>query len=185
VRFASFQSLIKRKTNERSIGGYPMISKTLETALSRQVNRELYSAYLYLAMSSYFETVSLKGFAKWMRLQAKEERMHAMKLYDYVVARGGKVTLEDIEAPKAKWASAGKVFEDTYAHEQKVTGMINGLVDLAIKEKDHATFEMLQWFVKEQVEEEEHSLDILNQIKIVGDVPGHLFYLDHHLGKRE
>jgi ferritin len=179
------QSLIKRKTNERSIGGYPMISKTLETALSRQVNRELYSAYLYLAMSSYFETVSLKGFAKWMRLQAKEERMHAMKLYDYVVARGGKVTLEDIEAPKAKWASAGKVFEDTYAHEQKVTGMINGLVDLAIKEKDHATFEMLQWFVKEQVEEEEHSLDILNQIKIVGDVPGHLFYLDHHLGKRE
>ena len=88
-------------------------------------------------------------------------------------------------APKSKEASAGKVFEDTYAHEQKVTGMINGLVDLAIREKDHATFEMLQWFVKEQVEEEEHASDILNQITIVGDVPGNLFYLDHQLGKRE
>ncbi len=162
-----------------------MISKTLETALSRQVNRELYSAYLYLAMSSYFETVSLKGFAKWMRLQAKEERMHAMKIFDYVVARGGKVTLQDIEAPKSKWASALKVFEDTYAHEQKVTGMINGLVDLAISEKDHATFEMLQWFVKEQVEEEEHANDIVNKIKIAGDVPGLLLPLDHQLGKRE
>ena len=162
-----------------------MISKTIETALSRQVNRELYSAYLYLAMSSYFETVSLKGFAKWMRLQGKEERVHAMKIYDYVVARGGKVTLQDIEAPKGRWASAGKVFEDAYAHEQKVTGMINDLVDLARKENDHATFEMLQWFVKEQVEEEEHASDILNQIRIVGDVPGHLFYLDHQMGKRE
>jgi len=162
-----------------------MISKTIETALSKQVNRELYSAYLYLAMSSYFETVSLKGFAKWMRLQAKEEQMHAMKFYDYVVASGGKVTLGDIEAPRSKWASAGKVFEETYAHEQKVTGMINNLVDLAKKENDHATFEMLQWFVKEQVEEEEHASDILNQITLVGDVPGHLFWLDHQLGKRE
>ncbi len=162
-----------------------MISKTLETALSRQVNRELFSAYLYLSMSSYFETVSLKGFAKWMRLQAKEEQMHAMKIYDYVIARGGKVTFQDIEAPKNKWASVAKVFEHTYAHEQKVTGMINGLVDLASSEKDHATFEMLQWFVKEQVEEEEQASYILNQIIIAGDSPGHLFYLDHHLGKRE
>ena len=164
---------------------FSMISKTMETAISRQVNRELFSAYLYLAMSAYFETASMKGFAKWMRLQAKEEQMHAMKLYDFVFARGGKVTLAEIEAPKSKWASAGKVFEETYAHEQKVTAMINGLVDLAKKENDHATFEMLQWFVKEQVEEEEHALDILNQIKIVGDVPGHLFWLDHQLGKRE
>jgi ferritin len=115
----------------------------------------------------------------------KEERMHAMKIYDYVIARGGKVTLTDIEAPKNKWASAAKVFEETYAHEQKVTGMINGLVDMAISEKDHATFEMLQWFVKEQVEEEQHASDILNQIRIVGDDPGHLFCLDHQLAKRE
>ena len=162
-----------------------MISKTMETALNRQVNRELYSAYLYLSMSAYFETASLKGFAKWMRVQAKEEQAHAMKIYDYVIARGGKVTLEGIEAPKAKWTSAGKVFEDVYAHEQKVTGMIHALVDLAQKEKDHATFEMLQWFVKEQVEEEEHASEILSQITMLGDVIGHLFWLDHHLGKRE
>ncbi|MCK9630197.1 MAG: ferritin [Methanoregula sp.] len=162
-----------------------MISKTMESALNRQVNRELYSAYLYLSMSAYFETASMKGFAKWLRLQAKEEQGHAMKIYDYVIARGGVVSLEAIEAPKAKWASAGKVFEEVYAHEQKVTGMINNLVDIAMKEKDHATFEMLQWFVKEQVEEEENANEILNQIRILGDVVGHLFWLDHQLGKRE
>jgi ferritin len=161
-----------------------MISKTMEQALNKQVNRELYSAYLYLAMSSYFETVNMKGFAKWMRVQAKEEQVHAMKIYDYIIARGGKVSLLDIEAPKAKWSSAGKVFDEVYAHEQKVTAMIHGLVDLAIKEKDHATFEMLQWFVREQVEEEEHASEIVNQITIVGDRPGHLFALDHQLGKR-
>jgi ferritin len=162
-----------------------MLSKTMEHALNKQVNRELYSAYLYLAMSSYFETVNMKGFAKWMRIQAKEEQVHAMKIYDYIVARGGTVSLLDIEAPRAKWSSAGKVFDEVYAHEQKVTAMIHGLVDLAVKEKDHATFEMLQWFVKEQVEEEERASEIVSQIKIVGDVPGHLFCLDHHLGKRE
>lgn len=161
-----------------------MISRTMETALNRQVNRELYSAYLYLAMSAYFETVLLKGFAKWMRIQAKEEQAHAMKIYDYLIARGGKISLEEIEAPKGKWASAGKAFEDTVAHEQKVTGMIHDLVDLAKKENDHASFEMLQWFVKEQVEEEEHAGEILGQIRIVGDIPGHLFWLDHELGKR-
>ena len=157
----------------------------MEKALNTQVNRELCSAYMYLAMSSYFETVNMKGFARWMRVQAKEEQVHALKIYDYIIARGGTVSLLDIEAPKAKWSSAGKIFDEVYAHEQKVTGMIHGLVDLAIKEKDHATFEMLQWFVKEQVEEEEHTSEIVNQIKIVGDVPGHLFCLDHQLGKRE
>jgi len=162
-----------------------MISKTMEQALNKQVNREFFSAYLYLSMSSYFDTVNLKGFAKWMRAQAKEEQMHALKIYDYIVARGGRVKLLDIEAPKTTWSSAGKVFEEVYAHEQKVTAMINGLVELAIKEKDHASFEMLQWFVKEQVEEEEQSSAILAQVMCVGDVPGHLFYLDHHLGKRE
>lgn len=162
-----------------------MLSKSVETALNRQVNREMYSAYLYLAMSAYFETANMKGFAKWMRIQAKEEQAHAMKIYDYVIARGGTIALEAIEAPRAKWTSAGKVFEETCAHEQKVTGMINNLVDLAIKEKDHATFEMLQWFVKEQVEEEQNANEILSQINAVGDVAGHLFWLDHQLGKRE
>ncbi|MFA4877705.1 MAG: ferritin [Methanoregula sp.] len=161
-----------------------MLSRTMEDALNTQVNREFYSAYLYLAMSAYFETVSMKGFAHWLRIQSKEEREHGEKIYDYIIARGGKVNLGAIEAPKTKWSSAGKVFEEVYAHEQKVTAMINSLVDQAIKEKDHASFEMLQWFVKEQVEEEANASEILAQIKIVGDVPGHLFYLDHHLGKR-
>jgi ferritin len=162
-----------------------MLSKNIEEALNRQINRELYSAYLYLAMSAYFENANMKGFAKWMRIQAKEEQAHAFKFYDYVIARMGKVVMSSIEAPKAKWASAGKVFEEVYAHEQKVTGMINALVELAIKEKDHATFEMLQWFVKEQVEEEEHADEILGKIECIGDIPGHLFCLDHELGKRQ
>ncbi|MDD4484093.1 MAG: ferritin [Methanoregula sp.] len=162
-----------------------MLSKTMEDALNRQINRELYSSYLYLGMSAWFETQTLKGFAGWMLVQSGEERNHAMKIYDYVVARQGKVQLEAIEAPKAKWSSAGKIFEEVYAHEQKVTGMIDALVELAVREKDHATFEMLQWFVKEQVEEEANAATICEKIKTVGDVPGHLFMLDHELGKRK
>ena len=162
-----------------------MLAKSMEEALNRQINRELYSSYLYLAMSAYFKSANMDGCAKWMRVQAEEEKAHGMKIYDYVIARGGHVILQPIEAPKVKWASAGKVFEEVYAHEQKVTGMIHSLVELAIKEKDHATFEMLQWFVKEQVEEEEHAGGILAQIRFVGDVPGHLFWLDHELGKRK
>jgi ferritin len=162
-----------------------MLSKTMEETLNRQVNREFYSAYLYLAMSAYFESAGMKGFAQWMRIQSKEERMHGEKIYDYILARGGKIALGDIEAPRAKWTSAGKVFEEVVSHEQKVTGMIHALVDLAIREKDHASFEMLQWFVKEQVEEEASTGDVLNQINVLGDVVGHLFWLDHQLGKRE
>ncbi len=162
-----------------------MLSKTMEESLNRQINRELYSSYLYLAMSAWFESINFKGFAGWMMVQANEERAHGMKLYDYIIARQGKVVLDTIEAPKAKWSSTGKVFEEVYAHEQKVTGMIHGLVDLAIKEKDHATFEMLQWFVKEQVEEEANAALIVEKIKVVGDVPGHLFCLDHELSKRK
>lgn len=162
-----------------------MLSKTMEDALNRQVNRELYSSYLYLGMSAYFENVNLRGFAGWMKVQAGEERGHAMKIYEYILARQGKVALDAIEAPKAKWTSAGKVFEEVYAHEQKVTGMIDALVELAVKEKDHATFEMLQWFVKEQVEEEANAALICDKIKTLGDVPGHLFWLDHELSKRK
>jgi ferritin len=157
----------------------------MEEALNKQMNREFFSAYLYLAMSAYFETAVLKGFANWMRVQAKEEQVHALKFYDFIVARGGKVSFLPIESPKTNWTSAGKVFEQAYAHEQKVTGMINSLVELATKEKDHASFEMLQWFVKEQVEEEENTSEILAKIKNSGDIQGHLFFLDHELGKRK
>jgi ferritin len=178
-------ALLKTKPITSHTGDVHMLTKTMEEALNRQVNREIYSSYLYLGMSAYFETTNLKGFAGWMRIQSDEERAHAMKFYDYIIARQGKVSLDAIEAPKAKWTSAGKVFEEVYAHEQKVTGMIDTLVDLAIREKDHATFELLQWFVKEQVEEEANAVAICEKIKTIGDVPGHLFYLDHELAKRK
>jgi ferritin len=162
-----------------------MITKAVEEALNKQVNREFYSAYLYLAMSSYFENENLGGFAHWMRVQSREETVHAMKIFKYISERGGRAELLAIAVPKAKWASAGKVFEEVYAHEQKVTDMISTLVELAIREKDHATFEMLQWFVKEQVEEERQASDLLAQVRMVGDTPGHLIYIDRHVGKRE
>jgi ferritin len=162
-----------------------MLKKSVEDALNNQMNAEFYSSYLYLAMSAYFESFPMKGFAKWLRLQAKEEMAHGMKFFDYIVEAGGAPKLAAIDAPKTPWKSAQAVFEQVYAHEQKVTGLINTLMDLTIKEKDHATTNFLGWFVKEQVEEEANASEILAQIKIVGDIPGHLFWLDHQLGKRE
>jgi ferritin len=162
-----------------------MLKKSVEDALNKQVNAELFSSYLYLAMSSYFESIPMKGFAKWLRLQAKEEMAHGMKIYDYIIEAGGKPKLTAIDAPKTPWKSTQDVFEQVYEHELKVTGLINTLMDLTIKEKDHATTNFLGWFVKEQVEEEANVSEILAQIKIVGDIPGHLFWLDHQLGKRE
>jgi ferritin len=162
-----------------------MLKKIMETALNKQINRELYSAYLYLSMAAWFESINMKGFAHWLRIQFREEQTHAMLIYDYVIAKGGTVTLTAIDAPKTKWKSAGDAFKDVLAHEQKVTGFINDLVDLAIKENDHATNNFLQWFVKEQVEEEENATEIVSKIGMIGDIPGHLFCLDKELSKRE
>ena len=162
-----------------------MLKKSVEDALNKQVNAEFYSSYLYLAMSAYFESIPLKGFAKWLRLQSREELAHGMKFYDYIIEAGGTPKLMAIEAPKTPWKSPQAVFEQVYSHEQKVTGLIYDLVDLAMKERDHATKNFLGWFVKEQVEEEANASEILAQIKMIGDVTGHLFWLDHELGKRE
>jgi len=162
-----------------------MLKKSVEDALNKQLNAEMYSSYLYLAMSAYMESVSMKGFAKWLRIQAKEELAHAMKFYDYIIEAGGRVRLTAIEAPKTPWKSAGAVFDQVLAHEQKVTGLINGIMDIAVKEKDYATQNFLGWFVKEQVEEEANASEIVAKILIIGDVPGHLFCLDQELGKRE
>lgn len=162
-----------------------MIKKSIEEALNKQINREYYSAYLYLSMSSYLDSINLKGFAHWLRVQAREELAHGMKLYDHVIAMNGRALLQPIEAPPEEWTSTQEVFEQVYDHEQKVTAMIAALMDLALEKKDYATAAALQWFVTEQVEEEANALAILEQIKTVGDVPGHLFYLDHHLAKRE
>lgn len=161
-----------------------MISKKIEEALNGQVNAELYSAYLYLSMESYFKSLDLNGFANWMRVQTQEEIVHVMKIYDFINERGGRILLQAIEGPPTQWDSPRAVFEAAYAHEQKVTGLINGLVDLAIKEKDHATHTFLQWFVNEQVEEEASADTIIQQLKMMESAPGGLFMLDRELAQR-
>ena len=161
-----------------------MISKKVEEALNGQINAELYSAYLYLSMESYFRSLNLSGFAKWMRAQTQEEMMHAMKIYNFINARGGRVTLKAVEGPPTKWESPLAVFEAVYAHEQKVTGLINELVDLAIKEKDHATNTFLQWFVNEQVEEEDSADQVVQKLKMIKNDPDGLSLVDRELGQR-
>lgn len=161
-----------------------MISKKMEKALNEQINAELYSAYLYLSMVEYFVSENLSGFAKWMRAQTQEEVMHAMKIYDYVNERGGRVTLKSIAEPPAKWKSPLAVFEAAYKHEQMVTGRINDLVNLAIAEKDHATNTFLQWFVNEQVEEETSVSKIVEQLKMTEGAQGAFFMIDRELGQR-
>ena len=162
-----------------------MLSNKMEKALNEQVNAEMYSAYLYLSMSAYFEDQNLSGFANWMHVQAQEEMTHAMKIYRYIHDRGGSVELEQIDKPQIKWDSAQKVLEDVYSHEQKVTEMIHNLVNLAREEKDHGTDNMLQWFVSEQVEEETNADELLNQVKMVKGQPQGLLMLDRELKQRQ
>jgi ferritin len=161
-----------------------MISKTMEEALNRQINRELYSAYLYLAMSAYFESIAMRGFAHWLRVQVREETTHAEKMYTYLVQSGGRARMAAIEEPKGEWQSPLGAFLHVAAHEKAVTGLINNLVDLSLGESDQATHTMLQWFVKEQVEEEENAGDVVAKIQMIGDKPADLILLDHHLGRR-
>jgi ferritin len=161
-----------------------MISKKMEKALNGQLNAELYSAYLYLSMAAYFESVALAGFANWMRVQNAEEQLHAMKFYDYIIGRGGRVTLRQIEAPPSDWDSPLAVFEATLTHEQKVTGLINDLVALARAQKDNASEIFLQWFVNEQVEEENNVSKVLGQLKLIKDSPQALYMMDKEMGQR-
>jgi ferritin len=161
-----------------------MIKDKIQDALNKQLNAELYSSYLYLSMAAYFESINLKGFANWMRVQAQEELMHAMKFYDFINERGGRVTLTPIDGPPTQWDSPLAVFEHVYQHEQKVTGLINNLVNLTISEADHATNNFLQWFVAEQVEEESSADEVVQKLKIAGDRGGGLFMLNQELGQR-
>ena len=161
-----------------------MISKKMEDALNGQVNAELYSAYLYLSMEAYFTSLNLFGFAKWMRVQTQEEMTHAIKIYDFVHQRGGRMVLDAIEKPQSQWKSPLAVFEAVYKHEQKVTGLINELVNLAIREKDHATNSFLKWFVDEQVEEEANADAIVQDLKRVGKASEGLFLMDRELATR-
>ena len=161
-----------------------MIKEKVQNSLNEQLNAELYSSYEYLAMSAYFESENLSGFARWMSLQSQEEYSHAMKFYNYLLQASGKINLTQIDAPKVGWNSTEEVFKDTYKHEQKVTKSIYALVDLASAEKDHATSIFLQWFVTEQVEEEASALKILDRIKLIGDNKSGLLFLDNQLGQR-
>ena len=161
-----------------------MLKKKMLKAMNDQINAEMYSAYLYLSMDAYFQSVSLSGFAAWMRAQAQEEMMHAMKFYEFVNERGGKVTLEAIAKPESTWDSPLAVFEAVLTHEQHVTSLINNLVDLAISEKDHASNIFLQWFVTEQVEEEASASEVVEKLKRIKDNPSGLFMMDAELGRR-
>jgi ferritin len=161
-----------------------MIKQKVESALNNQMNREFYSSYLYLSMAAHFESLNLKGLAHWMRIQSQEEYGHAMKFYGHLIERGGKVTLQPIETPPSKWESPEKLFKDAYQHEQKVTKSINDLVELAKAEKDHPVELFLQWFVKEQVEEEANANEIAQKLHMIGEDGSALLILDSQLGKR-
>jgi ferritin len=161
-----------------------MLSEKMEQAFNKQLNAELYSAYLYLSMAAYFYSLNLNGFANWMTVQNQEETMHAMKFYNYINERGGRITLAQIDGPPTNWHSPLEIFEETLKHEEKVTGLINNLVDLAIAERDHAANAFLQWFVTEQVEEEASANEIIQNLKMAGNDPHALFMLDRELGAR-
>ena len=161
-----------------------MINSKVEVALNDQIRKEFYSSYLYLSMAAQFESMNLKGFAHWMQVQAGEETKHGMKIYDHVNERGGKVTLQPIEAPPSNWKSAKEMFTKSCQHEQKVTESINKIVEIARKEKDNATEVFLQWFVNEQVEEEATANEITRKLELIGDNGPALIMLDTELRER-
>ncbi|WP_243362805.1 ferritin [Fundidesulfovibrio terrae] len=161
-----------------------MLSKKMEQALNDQVKWELWSSYLYLSMSSYFQDMGLVGFANWMQVQEQEEKFHATKFYNYTIERGGRIKLQTLEAPENTWKSPLIAFQETLKHEQGVTARINALMDLAIKEKDHATASYLKWFIDEQVEEEANVQDVINKLKLVEGNPSALYLLDKELAVR-
>lgn len=161
-----------------------MLSKALQEAINDQIHHELHSAYLYLSMSAYLEAVNFRGFAHWMRVQSKEEVGHAMKLFDYVNDRNGRVTFKTLEQPPANFKSVLDTFEHAFEHEKKVTGMIYNLYTLATNETDYATQVALQWFITEQVEEENTAMTVVDRLKIAGDDGAALLFLDRELGAR-
>ena len=161
-----------------------MLSEKMQAAMNKQINAEFHSAYIYLSMAAYFEDKNLHGFANWMRIQTQEERDHALRFYNFIIERRGRVLLEPIEAVPTDWASPTAVFEAAFAHEQKISGMINDLMNLAVKEKDHAAASFLQWFVDEQVEEESNADGIVQQLKMVGDAGAALFLMDREMASR-
>ena len=161
-----------------------MISAKMTDALNSQINKEMYSAYLYMSMSAYAENIGLRGFANWFMVQYKEENEHAMRIYHYVQEQGEAVKLAAIEQPPTEFENILQMFEATLEHEKFVTQSINNLMDLAIGEKDHATQIFLQWFVSEQVEEEANVYEIIDKLKLIGEQSGGLFMYDKEMSAR-
>ena len=161
-----------------------MLSKSIQDAINTQIHRELFSSYLYLAMSAHCEHANLGGIAKWLFVQNLEETEHAMKLYKYMQSQNGKVVLQAIEQPPVDFGKPLDVFTAVLEHEKKVTASLTKLYELAVKESDYPTQFMLQWFINEQVEEEKNASDIIDQLKTVGDAPVSIMMIDRALGMR-
>lgn len=161
-----------------------MINEKVGKVLNDQVNKELYSSYLYLSMSAYFSDLGLLGFANWMRIQAQEELAHAMLIYDFLIDRGEKVILASVDTPPNTWNSTLDVMEEVLKHEVYVTGLINNIVTVAEEIKDRATMSYMNWFVDEQVEEEANAQDIISKLKLIGDDKSALYLLDKDLSAR-
>lgn len=161
-----------------------MLKKRVEDVLNEQLNREFYSAYLYLSMSAYFDSIDLPGFGHYMKIQYLEETAHAGRIFNYLVSISGKIELKTIEQPKGKWDSIIQVFEETHKHECYITDSINSVLAVAHEEHDYATINMLQWFIGEQVEEEANVLKILNQLRMIDGKGAGLFMLDREMGLR-
>ena len=161
-----------------------MLSKTMQDAINQQINKELYSSYVYLSMAAYFENQNLPGAAQWMRKQSAEETEHGMKFFEFLIERGGAVLLQTIAQPAIAFGSPLAAFQEVLAHEQKVTQSIHDLYALAVKEADYPTQVLLHWFINEQVEEEKNATGVVEQLKMVGDSPAALFMIDRQLAAR-
>lgn len=161
-----------------------MLKPNLLAALNQQINEEYHSSYIYQSMAAYFADIHLDGCAHWMRLQAEEEHAHALKIFDYLISRGARVVLTDVKAPPKEWANPLAAFEAALAHEVFMTANITKLADLAQAEKDHATNNLMQWYVTEQVEEEANVDDIVSKLKMVGTDGAGLFLIDRELKTR-
>ncbi|MFQ5343955.1 MAG: ferritin [Anaerolineae bacterium] len=160
------------------------MKQALQDMMNDQIKHELYSAYIYLSMSAYCESINMPGAAHWMRLQAQEEVAHGMKFFDFIIDRGGQVSLQVIDQPPTEFASLLDIFEQALAHEKHVTSLINSIYDVAMREQDYAAQALLQWFVTEQVEEEKNADDVVQTLKMVEGQPAGLFIVDRELGAR-
>jgi ferritin len=161
-----------------------MISKTMQDAINEQINKEMFSSYLYLSMAAYFENTGLPGAAKWMYVQSGEETEHAMKLFEHLIERGGKVALSAIAAPESDWAGPMAAFKAVYEHEKFVTKSINSLYEVALAEKDYPAQVLLHWFINEQVEEEKNAVQVIESMNRIEAHETAVLQLDHQLGKR-